>query len=88
MNLVEMPDSLAYVWDWYLRLNETRPVGMGMSAITYTEIRSYFELMDIEVEPFEVELIKVFDRLSLTASYKEQEKQTKAQQLKQKHKSK
>ena len=35
--------------------------GFGVNPITYTEMKNYFELMDIDPLPQEVELIKKFD---------------------------
>ena len=57
---------------------------MGISPISYTEIQSFFDLMAISVEPWEVELIKVFDRISMNVMNEEQEKRLKQQQAKQK----
>jgi len=66
------------VWNWFAELNSTRPVGMAVGAITYTEIKSYFDLLGIDVTPQEVQIIKMLDRVSL----KHSEQQDKAEKQK------
>lgn len=77
-NLVELPHTMLDVWNWFAELNSTRPVGMAVGAITYTEIKSYFDLLGIDVTPQEVQIIKMLDRVSL----KHSEQQDKAEKQK------
>jgi len=77
-NLVELPHTMLDVWNWFAELNSTRPVGMAVGAITYTEIKNYFDLLGIEVTPQEVQIIKMLDRVSL----KHSEEQDKAEKQK------
>jgi len=71
-DLVTLPDSLAHCWYWFLDLNNTRPSGFGVSAITYLEIQAYFTLLQIPVQPWEVEIIKLFDQIAMGVSAKQQ----------------
>jgi hypothetical protein len=71
-DLVELPRHMLEVWNWFAELNSTRPVGMAVGAITYTEIKNYFDLMGIDVSPEEVQLIKLFDRIAMKHSEQEQ----------------
>jgi hypothetical protein len=73
-NLVEIPETLLHVWCWFLDLHSTRPSGFGVSAITYSEIKAYFELLQLKVEPWEIELIKRFDRIAMEVISEQQEK--------------
>ena len=77
-NLVELPHTMLDVWNWFAELNSTRPVGMAVGAITYTEIKNYFDLLGIDVTPQEVQIIKMLDRVSL----KHSEEQDKAEKQK------
>ena len=74
-NLVELPNSLAHCWQWFLDLNNTRQVSMGASAISYTEMKAYFELLQIQVESWEIEVIKMFDRVAMKITSDQQTKQ-------------
>ena len=74
-NLVTLPDSIAHCWYWFLDLNNTRPASMGISAISYLEMKAYFDLLQVAVEPWEIEVIKMFDRIALDIAAKQQEKQ-------------
>ena len=70
-------------WGWFLDLNNTRPSGMGISAIQFSEILAYFSLMDIHAEPWEIEVIRLFDSMAIDSANKQQEK-NKAQETKKK----
>lgn len=48
---------------------------MGISAISYLEMKAYFDLLQIYVEPWEIEVIRMFDRVALNITAKQQEKQ-------------
>jgi len=41
--------------------------GFGANPITYTEIRNYSELMQIDLDEWEVTLIRKFDKVALDA---------------------
>lgn len=81
-NLVELPNNLRECWFWFLSLNSTRSSGFGVSPITYTELFSYFSLMDIDIAPEEIEIIKMFDSIALEANKKHQEQEQRKKQKK------
>lgn len=81
LDLVELPDSFRECWNWFINLNNSRSSGFGMGAITYTEMYSYFNLMQIEVSPEEIEVIKMFDLIAMK-SYNEQQEQNKVKNKK------
>lgn len=49
----------------FVNLSSTRPVGMGVSPITYSEILAYSTLNNIDYDPWEIQVIKLFDRTTL-----------------------
>jgi hypothetical protein len=73
--LVELPDCMAEYWHWFTRLSNRRPSGMGVSAIPYSEMRSFFDLLGIEPEPYEIEIIEMFDSVAIKHYQKQQEKE-------------
>ena len=61
-NLIELPDACRHVWYWFHDLNNTRSEGFnGALPITYTEIKSYFDLQKLEPQDWELSLLKRFD---------------------------
>lgn len=62
-------------WQWFLALNNTRSSGFGASPITYTEMWCYFNLNDIEVSQWELNVIRMFDSIALDTARKQEEKQ-------------
>ena len=73
---VELPESMAQYWDWFLSLNKSRASGFGASPITYTEMLSYFTLIGIEPEKYEIDIIKMFDSIAISSA-REQEQEEK-----------
>lgn len=71
-DLIELPESCVPVWRWFIDLHNARGSnGFGVNPINYTEIKAYFDLMDILPEEWEVNLIKRFDNEALLAYAKE-----------------
>lgn len=73
--LVELPNCFKQCWYWFLDLNSTRSAGFGISAIAYSEIYYYFKVLQIEVEPWEIEIIKMFDSVAMDTMQKQQEQE-------------
>jgi hypothetical protein len=59
------PESLVYVWEYFLVLHNTRSGGMGISGISFTEIQAWNNMLDIGITASDVELIKMLDSLFL-----------------------
>lgn len=50
---------------------------MGVSAISYSEMLAFFELIGVVPESYEIEVIEAFDRVALKHYSKQQEKEQK-----------
>lgn len=62
----EFPPIFYDLWNHFLRLHYTRQSnGFSAMAISYSEIKSYFELMRENVDPWEVFVIKRLDSIAL-----------------------
>ena len=73
--LVEMPSSCFHVWKMFIDLNNARGSnGFGVNPISYTEIYSYCKLHTIDIDEWELDLIKEFDKTVLDI-YAEQQEQ-------------
>lgn len=65
-------------WYWFLRLNKHgRPPGMGPSEILYSQMLSFFELIGVVPEPYEIEVIEAFDSIAMKHFAEQQEKESK-----------
>lgn len=73
-DLVELPECMQEYWSWFLRLSNRRPQGMGVSAISYSEMLAFFELIGVVPEGYEIEVLEAFDRVALKHYSKQQEK--------------
>lgn len=81
--LIELPSSCYQVWKWFIDLHNARSSnGFGVNPISYTEIYSYFSLINIEPEEWEIDLIKKFDSEALKAFSKQAESEKQKQQKK------
>ena len=69
-------------WAWFLRLNARRPSGMGVSAIPYSEMLAFFELIGVTPDSSEIEVLEMFDRIAIKAFSEQQEKEQKRTQAK------
>ena len=74
-DLVELPEAFQEYWQWFLRLSNHRPSGMGISAIPYSEYVAFFQLIGVAPEPYEIEILEVFDSIALKYYAKQQEKE-------------
>lgn len=73
-DLIELPSEYIKVWEDFINLSSSRPSGFGISPISYTEIMNYSILMGVELEPWEVQVIKVFDRVTIEEINKQNKK--------------
>ena len=61
-----------------MKLNQKRTSnGFGLNPISYSEMKSFFELNRIIPDPIEVEVISLLDNIALEHYAKEQEKNNK-----------
>ena len=69
-------------WSWFLRLNARRPSGMGVTAIPYSEMLAFFDLIGVTPDSSEIEVLEMFDRIAIKAFSEQQEKEQKRNQAK------
>lgn len=61
-----MPLCCRYLWDWWLEISAGRPVSQGgLLPVPATEIRAWEQLRRVELEPWEVDVIRSLDALYL-----------------------
>lgn len=74
-DLVELPDLCLHAWKAFIELHEQRSgSGFAPNPISYSEIYAYTNLCQVYLEPWEVDLIKKFDREALSFYAKQAEK--------------
>lgn len=61
---VEFPEGCEFVWAAFCELNDTRQSGMGIGAITFTEIKAFQDLRGIRFRQWELDSLRALDRLS------------------------
>ena len=76
LETLKVRQSVMFLWEHFLHLNQTRSSGMGVSAISYSEIKAYCELNDVSFSPYELKVIKSLDGLFLEHYNKQSEKET------------
>jgi len=55
-----------YIWRIFIELHGGRQYGMeGALALTFTEIKSWCELMGVTLKPLEVKIIKRLDAVAV-----------------------
>jgi len=64
-DIPEIIDYFKHVWEWFLALNYQRPVGFGLSAISFSELKAYLDLMHIDYLREDIEAFSVIDRVYL-----------------------
>jgi len=58
----ELPEDGIHVWMYFCELSAERGGGMGPNPISSRDIQAWHELNGIQLEPWEVRLIKRLDR--------------------------
>ena len=76
-DLVELPDCMREYWIWFIRLSNRRPSGMGISAIPYSEMLAFFELIGVIPDPIEIEVIEMFDSVAMKHYQKKEQAKVK-----------
>lgn len=64
--LPEIIDYFKHVWEWFLALNYQRPVGFGLSPISFCELKAYLNLMHIDYLREDIEAFSIIDRAYLS----------------------
>lgn len=67
----ELPPALEFIWDWFLKLSQTRSYNMGgPNPITYTEIESFKRLFQLNITDWQIDLITDLDMVYLKVNAK------------------
>ena len=74
LDVEPFPYEVNHIWEWWLTLQASRPIGMQSGHITYAEIHSWSTVLKINVTPFEVRCIMALDSLYLACSREQQER--------------
>lgn len=64
----DLPHEASHVWGWFMRLNATRPAGMGASGIPETEIAAFFRTRKLSPAQWEIEAIAALDDVAMRAA--------------------
>ena len=54
LKIPDLPELLSHIWEWYLELRNG-------SAVSYREIKAWSDLNGIDIQPYEVGIIKALD---------------------------
>jgi hypothetical protein len=85
----ELNELFYDAWKFFLDLHSSRSSnGFGLNPISYLEIQSYISVLQIQMQPWEIELIKLFDNTALQVISEQQEKLRQKQSQQNKVKSK
>lgn len=88
-DLIDLPESMMYVWKYFIELHNARSLGNGISPISYSDIQAYFNLYSIIPMEWEIQVIKQLDNIAMQAYAADAEKAVaQAKQAKQAQKTK
>ena len=77
-DLLEIPEICEEAWKAFLDMHEQRQGnGFSINPLTYSEMKSYCDLTGVYLSPWEIILIKKFDRVAMDAFVKQAEKEKK-----------
>ncbi len=60
-SLPVVPAAARHVWDWFQDLSVARGVGMQFMAITWADMRSYFALLGVRPQRWELAALRRLD---------------------------
>ena len=72
-----MPESMKEYWSWFIRLHNRRPASMGLASIPYSEMQAFFNLIGVYPDPYEIELMELFDSIAIKILSEQAEKERK-----------
>lgn len=70
----DLPPEGAWLWGAFCALDDTRDSGMGVGAITFTEMKSYAQLWGFQWAPAEIAIVRALDRSYRVFKYEAQAK--------------
>lgn len=74
-NMKEMPEIFLLLWKDFRALDSDRTsTGYSPNPIGYEKILAYYKLMKLDIQPWEVEVLKYFDNTLLNCYAEQAEK--------------
>lgn len=73
LNVGEVPEDADYLWRWFCRLSSRRQGGMGPAPIAWPQIESFFRLLRIKPDAWELQAIELLDNAWLNAQAEQSE---------------
>lgn len=62
----EIPFYLEHIWGWFWQIHKGRTYGMsGPNPLTWENIKSWRDLLEIQIRPIEIEIIYEIDSVYL-----------------------
>lgn len=55
------PEETRYLHNWFLRLSNRRQVGMAAGPLTWPQIESFFRLMRVRADEWELRALELLD---------------------------
>ena len=77
LDVKPLPFTCSEIWKWFMNLNQSRQSGFGVNAISYSEMKAYFDLINVQPTEDELTLIRMLDNILLDIYNKEQKKESK-----------
>jgi hypothetical protein len=72
-NLADCPESLLYVWVYFIRMHNQRQSGMSVNPLSFSDIQAFFMLEQVHPLSEEISIICRLDAIALKA-YSDQSK--------------
>ena len=68
------PDALLYLWEWFVAISNGRgSSGFGANAITWSDLAAWSQLMRIELDRWEVTMLRRLDIVFLSSLAEKEE---------------
>ncbi|UXN64407.1 hypothetical protein N8E89_00510 [Phyllobacterium sp. A18/5-2] len=61
----EAPDYTDYIWDWFVKLHNTRQMGFSANPISFLEIEAFCRMTGAIIDPWELSVIRRIDQAVL-----------------------
>jgi len=60
-NLPPMPETLGYIWEWFLDAHRKRQAGFSMNALSWSDAQAFFQLRRLRPSPWELDAFLQLD---------------------------
>jgi hypothetical protein len=68
-NMPELPRGTEHIWSWYCELDSKRQAGMNVNALSWSDIRAYFDLKRIHPSTWELQALVRLDDAFLASRF-------------------